>query len=142
MSKQKLWRAAWPHVTVGILDEGGSRTVVAFGEGGVLPPNADPEDVKRLAVKGALVEVEAAEPDKPVEKTAATPVKEPDHEPQPVIAEPKLRAPQTNASKAEWVAYAVAMRDEGVSEANAKADAEAMSKADLITVYGNGTNGS
>lgn len=66
MSKQKQWRAAWPHVTVRIIDETtGAPTVVAFGEGGILPPSADPEDVKRLAAKGALVEVESTEPAKP-----------------------------------------------------------------------------
>jgi hypothetical protein len=66
MSKQKVWRAAWPHVTVRILDETtGQPTVVAFNDGGILPPSADPEDVKRLAAKGALVEVEPDEPAKP-----------------------------------------------------------------------------
>lgn len=89
MSKQKVYRAAWPHVTVGILDEAGSRTVVAFADGGILPPNADPEDVKRLVTKGALVEVEPAEAEpKAKEPEPAKP------EPDPVTARASFREPE------------------------------------------------
>lgn len=107
MSKQKIWRAAWPHVTVGIIDEAsGRRTVVAFGEGGVLPPQADPSDVERLAAKGALVEVEDAPKAKPETKGAPKPEtkaetkavasKPAEHE--PVKPEP-AKAPAKPASK-------------------------------------------
>jgi hypothetical protein len=44
--------------------------------------------------------------------------------------------PSPSASKADWVAYAVAQRAEGVSEEDATAEAEAMTKADLIAAYG------
>lgn len=139
MSRQ--YQVVWSYCTVKVVDAAtGSLTIVGLGKDAILPPTANPDDVKRLLGKGAIVELGPPEPAAPAE-----PVKQPAPEVKPEVkpeVEVKPKQPPTNASKAEWVAYAVAMRDEGVSEANAKADAEAMSKADLITVYGNGTNGS
>jgi colicin import membrane protein len=52
----KRYRTAWPHVTVRIMDETrGKKTVVAFGMDVIVPLSADPDDVKRLLAKGALV---------------------------------------------------------------------------------------
>lgn len=143
MSKQKVYQAAWPHVLVKIIDEAsGQPTVIAFAEGGTIPPSADPEDVKRLVVKGALVEVEAAEADKPAKETALRPVTSAPVAPAAAKPADKPVAPQPNATRAEWIAYAVANRAAGVSESDAKAEAEAMpNKADLIAKYGKG-NGS
>lgn len=44
--------------------------------------------------------------------------------------------PRVNAAKEDWVAYAVHRRDDGVSEADARADAETKSKNDLIAEFG------
>ena len=64
----KRYRTAWPHVTVKIMDEAtGKPTVAAFGAGVIVPLSADPDDVKRLTAKGALV----AEPDPVTEKADA-----------------------------------------------------------------------
>jgi len=52
----KRYRTAWPHVTVKVMDEAtGKPTVAAFGAGVIVPLSADPDDVKRLLAKGALV---------------------------------------------------------------------------------------
>jgi len=64
----KRYRTAWPHVTVRIMDEPtGKKTVVAFGMDVIIPLSADPDDVKRLVAKGALV----AETDPAEEKAEA-----------------------------------------------------------------------
>jgi hypothetical protein len=49
-------RTAWPHVTIKVMDEAsGKKTVAAFGMDVIVPLSADPDDVKRLLAKGALV---------------------------------------------------------------------------------------
>lgn len=50
--------------------------------------------------------------------------------------------PAPNANKPEWVAYAVAVRPDGVSEEDARAAAEATKKDDLVAKYTNGNSGS
>lgn len=50
--------------------------------------------------------------------------------------EQQLRRPHGNASKATWVDYAVSQRDEGTSEDEARAAAEAKSRDELIAEYG------
>lgn len=47
--------------------------------------------------------------------------------------------PAPNATKPEWVAYAVIQRAEGVSEDDARAEADKLTKAELIAKYGNGS---
>jgi hypothetical protein len=60
----KRFRTAWPHVTVKIMDEAtGKPTIAAFGMDVIVPLSADPDDVKRLAAKGAIVAVEQPEPE-------------------------------------------------------------------------------
>jgi hypothetical protein len=44
--------------------------------------------------------------------------------------------PAQSAPKPDWVAYAVSQRDEGVSEEDAQAEAEAKTKSELIVEYG------
>lgn len=44
--------------------------------------------------------------------------------------------PRVNAPKEDWVTYAAAQRPEGQSEEDARAEAEAMTKADLIATFG------
>ncbi len=135
------YQVAWPYLTVKILDGAtGATTVVGYTEGGILPPTADAEDVKRLVAKGALREIPAsenqqlaAEP-KPTPKTGES--SQPAALPGTADAPAKPAQPPAQASKAEWVAYAVAMRPEGVSEEGAKAKAEAMSKAELAAKFG------
>jgi hypothetical protein len=50
-----------------------------------------------------------------------------------VVAEGR---PKDYASKGEWVDYAVSQRADDQSEQDARAEAEAMSKADLIAKLG------
>jgi hypothetical protein len=50
-------------------------------------------------------------------------------------AEDKGR-PHGNASQAQWVDYAVAKRDEGTSEEDARAEAKQMTKEQLVAKYG------
>lgn len=50
--------------------------------------------------------------------------------------------PTSRSSKEEWVIYAVAQRPEGMSEEEARAEADATSKNELMAKYGNGSNGS
>jgi hypothetical protein len=44
--------------------------------------------------------------------------------------------PPVSASKGDWVSYAVSQREDGVSEGDARLEAEGKSKNDLINEYG------
>ena len=56
-------------------------------------------------------------------------------EPEPPSDSPAPTAPKTYASKAEWVAFAVA-KTAGSESPVSEEDAEAMTKDDLIELYG------
>lgn len=60
---------------------------------------------------------------------------QPEPEPEPEQDAPVLVAPKPYASKAEWVAFAVAKSASGDVQVSEE-DAEAMTKDDLIELYG------
>ena len=67
---------------------------------------------------------------------APSPVRQPEPEPEPVVDEPvDLVAPKHYDAKADWVAFAVASTA-GSEEPVSEVDADAMTKADLIELYG------
>lgn len=149
MSTQQQYQVVWAYASVRVIDGAtGQPTIRGFAEGGVLPPTADPADVKRLLGKGAIVVLGASPEPDPVIVPAPEP--EPDPEPEPEEPEPgpvfypgpepmvpaASERPKDYASKGEWVDYAVAQRDAGVAEADARAVAELSSKADLIAEFG------
>jgi hypothetical protein len=91
--------------------------------------------------------VRAVPDDTPAVGPSPAPVRLAEHPPeageQPAKAEGKAEGgqdfagpPPQSAAKADWVAYAAAKRAEGVSEEDARAAAEATSKADLIAEFG------
>lgn len=144
----KAYRVCWPYATVVLLDETGGETVRGFYEGGILPANAQTESVQGLLEKGAVEEVDAeesqeAQVEPPQNTIGVTPPEAPKTEEAPaeVPAEEEDAPvedvpPLVSASKADWVAYAVSQRKAGVSEQDARAEAEGWSKNDLITMYG------
>lgn len=79
-----LHRVAWPYANVRIIDPAtGTTTVVGLVKDQPVPSIADPEDVKRLVTKGALV------PFDPV--AAPAPAPEPAAEAKPAKATGKRR---------------------------------------------------
>jgi hypothetical protein len=83
------------------------------------------EDAEKAAAKAAEDADKTAEPEAESEA-------EPEAEPEAELDLP----PAQSAPKPDWVAYAVSQRDEGVSEEDARAEAEAKTKAELIVEYG------
>jgi hypothetical protein len=129
------YQVVWPYATVKLIDSAtGQPTFRGFNEGSILPPTADPADVKRLVGKGAVADLDAP---------ASVAEPEPEPNPEPELGyepEPEPGAvvrPKDYGSKAEWVDYAVSQRSEGVSEEDARAVAELSSKAELIAEFGN-----
>lgn len=122
------YRVTAPYVTVKVTDPGSGKPVVAgFTQGGVLPANVERESAELLVTKGM---VERFDADAPVEEpVAVAPVA-------PPSGTPAVDRPATSAPKPEWVAFAVSQRAAGVTEEDAKAAAEAKSKADLIAEFG------
>lgn len=123
------YQVVWPYATVKLIDGAtGQPTFRGFNEGSVLPLTADANDVKRLVGKGAVAALgEQAPP------AVVLPDPEPDVEPAPDV---KPERPKDYAPKPEWVDYAVACRAGGVSEEDARVEAEGKPKADLITEFG------
>lgn len=150
-----MYKVLWPYVTIKTRTDAGT-VLREFYAGAPVPENADPADRDRLLRKGAIVDESAPEAEL-VAVPAGTPIPgEPPNVPvteQPTGAgsvqervdralaavgdssgEPKR--PHGNAGKAAWVDYAVARRDEGVSEEDARAVAEQMTKEDLVAELG------
>lgn len=123
MSRQA--RVILAYATVKLLDPVSGSTVRSYYKDAVFPDSADPEDVERLVRRGYA---------EWVENDAPAPVAEPTPDEVDDGLEPQR--PGDSASKAAWVDYAVACREDGVSEEDARVAAEAMTKADLITVHG------
>lgn len=129
-----------PYVTLKVRTQVDALVLGEFYAGATVPDGADPDDVKRLLDKGMLGEKqEQAWAGPPADETPAK-------APAKAAVEERMveetgngvfpDRPADNASKALWVEYAVARRDEGVSESEARTSAEAMTKADLITLHG------
>jgi hypothetical protein len=151
------YKVLWPYVTIKVRGDAGL-VLREFYAGAPVPENADPDDRARLLRKGAIVEEGTPEAEL-VAVPAGTPIPgEPPNEPvteQPVVSgavdERVARAlaaadkvsttdaggrPKDYASKPEWVDWAVSQRPEDVSEEDARAQAEAKTKADLVAEYG------
>lgn len=113
------FRVTAPYVTVEVQGPPGTEpTTLGFYAGAVLPGNVVVESAQRLVDKGMVEKIAAAPAEPEVEQPPAGPV-----------------PPRKNASKADWVAYAVSQRDADTSEDDARAAAEAMSHADLVAAY-------
>jgi hypothetical protein len=151
------YRVLWPYTTLKVRSDLGL-IQREFYAGAPVPDNADPDDLERLIRKGAIVEEGTPEAEL-VAVPAGTPIPgEPPNVPvteQPTNAGPiderVARArdaagqagtadsggrPKDYASKPEWVDWAVSQRPEDVSEEDARAQAEAKTKAELVTEYG------
>jgi hypothetical protein len=111
------YRVIAPYVTLKVRNDQGQVVLREFYVNAPVPAAADPENVDRLLRKGMLAALDA--PAEPVVERAADP------------AEVSTRPAQA-AAKADWVTFAAAQRPDGQSEQDARAEAEAMSKADLI----------
>lgn len=138
-------RVTAAYATVRILDPAtDAPSVRGFYKDAVLPEAAFTEDVERLvrreyaewiddvpgpADPGATIGDEGPKSGPHKDVMVVEPTDETDDGLAP-------QRPGDNASKAAWVDYAVATRDEGVSEDEARAAAEGMTKADLITLHG------
>jgi hypothetical protein len=113
------YRVTAPYVTVEVQGvPGGAATTLGFYAGGILPGNVVQASAERLVAKGMVEEFGGAPAEPDAEQAPAGPV-----------------PPRKNASKADWVAYAVSQRDPDTSEDDARAAAEAMSHADLVAAY-------
>lgn len=115
-----------PYVTVKVRTQQDAVVLGEFYKGAVLPESALREEVERLLGKDMLAEQGEQAWAGPPADGAKPPVEEPDGDP--------VR-PADNANKPAWVDYAVAMRAEGVSEEDARAEAEATKKDDLIARF-------
>jgi hypothetical protein len=123
-------RVTAPYATVRVDDPALGLAILGFYQGAPFPANAMDEDVERLVRRGYAEWVDEVEgPADPGASIDETPPQDGDDGLAP-------QRPGDSASKAAWVDYAVAKRDEGVSEAEAREAAEAMTKNDLITVHG------
>ena len=93
------------------------------------------ENAKKVAEEVAAEDAKKAEEraKKAEEKAAAT---RPDADYDEDDAPKAANRPRVNASKEEWVTYAVAQREDGTSEADARAELDGWSKNDLINEYG------
>jgi hypothetical protein len=125
-----------PYVLLKVRDQAGAWVVGGFYAGALLKTHdVEPESAQHHLRKGMVVEEvdDVVLPTEPEQQESQT---EDDADLPPLA--PAAARPAPNANKAEWVAYAVALRPEGVSEEDARAEAEAMKKDDLIAMYGNG----
>lgn len=144
----------------------GGWSVRGFYQDAILPAEADPENVASLVrrqyaewldeAEGEAVERQEADADEAQDaafekrldeaEAAVKRADEPERvepveiESDPddgaeVVSAPGIRPAQA-APKADWVTYAVALRAEGVSEQDAKAAAEAKTKAELVAEFG------
>jgi hypothetical protein len=90
--------------------------------------------------EGAVIRAENIHPDSLQHHLAGDMLAErdaPAADPEPVAEAPAdLPRPKAADPKGVWVAFAVAQRPEGQSEADAQVEAEGMSKADLVATFG------
>lgn len=148
-----------PYVTFRAKDSAGGSILREMYQGGTLPDNADPNNVERLLEKKMIAEVGSQEADL-LGVPAGSPIPgEPPNVPvteqSPAYVDQQARLqraqdavdqadrtdqrggrPRVNASKEDWVEYAVTQRAESVSEDDARVEAQALSKSDLIAKSG------
>jgi hypothetical protein len=148
-----------PYVTLKVRDATtGAEVVREFYEGGVLPEGANSDDVDRLLRKDMIAEEGSDEanlaapagtpkpgepPNVPVTEVPAGSLAPDERQRRQLEALRQSQdagerggRPHGNAGKQAWVDYAVSQRTDGVSEDDARAEAEGMSKADLVAKYG------
>lgn len=127
-----------PYVTLRVKDQTGKEVLLGFYEAAPVPDSVAKDDLERHIRKGMIAEAGTDEAD------AASPVGRPvqfDAAGMPEQAKPAAEGkpdgqPALYASKGAWVDYAVTQRADGVSEEDARADAESKSKAELLAEYG------
>jgi hypothetical protein len=149
-----------PYVTLKVKDENtGAEVVREFYEGGVLPDGCVQDDVDRLLRKEMIAEEGSDEarlaapagtpkpgepPNVPVTEVPAGSLPLAERQVRQLEAQRQAEGqsarpegqPAPYASKGAWVDYAVSRRADGVSEEEARAEAEGKSKADLIHDHG------
>jgi hypothetical protein len=128
------YRVTSPYVTVKIsAAPGAALTTLGFYQGAILPGNVDLESAELQVLKGMVERVST-----PTPATAPTPAEEvPAGGETPVAPSESVAGPPAkNASKVAWVAFAVSQRGEGVDEAEARTQAEALTHAELVAKYG------
>lgn len=113
-----------PYVTVRVPDSTGTPTTLGYYEDAFLPDSVDRESVDLLIRKGMVAEVAdaVAAPEEP--------------EPSGPVGSLDSMRPSKADPKELWVVYAATQRPEGTSEADARVQAEALTKAELIAKYG------
>lgn len=152
-----------PFITARVVQPAGTKVLLGFYQGARLPKETDEDDLERLERKGMIADedsdeaAEAAPGTKTVEfgedgmvtneatrkrlereerqsrkrREAAEEEAEDDED------EPKrTRPPHGNANQAAWVNFAVSQRDPGTSEADARTEAQKLSKEQLVAKYG------
>ena len=128
------------YVTLRVPNELGQEVLLGFYEGAVVPEHVNQDDLDRHLRKSMVAEEGTPEAD------AASPVGRPvnfDDAGMPVSPQPPAGdqggrdgRPSVRASKDDWVTYAASQRAEGVSEDDARAEAEGKSKAELVAKFG------
>lgn len=164
MAKANEYVVVAPYVTLKCRDIRGGLQVLEFYQGATVPEEADAESLKSLLDKNMVAEVGSEDADlaatgKPLaeakrEKAAADARVEAeaklagkastartastsDDTSDEVAADTTINGrPKASASKEEWVTYAVDQRGDLVSEEDARAAAEAKTKADLVAEFG------
>lgn len=119
------YRVTAPYVTLKVRDHFGAWVLSGFHDGAVVS-DVDPVSLRHHLDNGMVEEV--GSPD-PVDAEPVPPV-DADQPPAP------NGRPSVRAAKEDWVTYAVSQRGEGVSEDDARVEAENTSKADLIAKHG------
>lgn len=121
------YRVVAPYVTLKVRDQAGAQVLTGFYEGAVVS-DVDANSLRHHLDNG-LVEM--------VEEAAPVPAAVESTEPVEPAGETQTNGrPSVRASKDDWITYAVSQRADGVAEDDAKAAAEAKSKADLIAQFG------
>lgn len=127
-----------PYVTLRVKDQTGAEVLLGFYEAAPVPDSVDKDDLERHLRKGMIAKAGTEEAD------AASPVGRPVQFDAAGMPAPAKTAgegrpdgqPALYASKSAWVDYAVTQRADGVSEEDARADAEGKSKAELLAEHG------
>lgn len=142
----QAYRVCAPYVTVRVKSPTGGETMHGFYEGGVLPESAVRESVESLLVKGMIEATDAPTPEEQAARDAKANKKAADaaeansvrvaEEDAQKKADKDKTPPHGNASQAVWVDFAVRHRGEGVSEERARAEAQNLSKDQLVAKYG------
>lgn len=128
------FRVTAPYVTVELQTApGAALNTLGFYRGAILPATVDPESARRQVSKGMVEEID----DLPQadDAPAAGEVTGTDESGAGDLSAESPARPAANASKADWLAYAISQRAEGVSEDDARAELEPLTKAELTARF-------